>query len=501
VGSFEIVQDFALAYGNPAFYNPDHPYLPPGVPSDHHVPLSMVDGEAKRALQRDICDHPTVLEGRYDRLYNPTGEYPLITFCDGDGPNNGVYQPGLNDFPVEVALAVDYNRNGRRDYAEPVIAQATEYLIDVGVDGVADVDEPGYSPSNPDPNGDDYHWLDNPGGTELDFRYEDGEPYDDLGLDGVANTRDYGEANGRFDLNPNVEYTFTRSPRQLVEKVSDAQLERLHFWADAGIRDFLLSSQITNQFWGALKKRVPDANQFGDWSGLASVAHGGGTYDPARADLSVEKIGRHGYLHYGDPSVCPGIDAETGRGNHVGSAQEALDRISTSIAFASARFADGDYRALVGSIGDQGSPNGSLTDFVINERYESTALGRTQPYVVVLPPDYFTNTDAKYPVFYFLHGQGQKASDLAAVALLVLTPQMTSSDEAKQRARRSDWQKMILVFADGECQVGECHTGTFYLDHQGLDGQGVRHGEAFFELMRLVEGRFRTKVPGTMRTL
>ena len=51
----------------------------------------------------------------------------------------------------------------------------------------------------------------------------------------------------------------------------------------------------------------------------------------------------------------------------------------------------------------------------------------------------------------------------------------------------------IIVFADGECQPGECYTGTFYLDFVGVDGQGKKNGEAFFELMREIEKRYRTK--------
>lgn len=495
VGSLEIVQDFALAYGNPAFYNDQDPYLPPGVPREQRVGLELT-GEAKAQRRRTICSAPTILEGRHDRIYNPRGEFPVITYCDGDGPENGVYQPGQATFPVEVALAVDYNRNGRRDWAEPVIAQATETLFDTGVDGVADVDEPGYDPDlNPDPAGDNYHWLDNPRGSEGNLRHEDGEPLDDAGLDGVPETGDYGEGNGRFDLNPNVEYTFTRSPRRLIEALRPGQLERLHFWADAGIRDFLLSAQITNQFWGALLAREPDARLYTDWSELATVAHGGGRYDASRADLSARAIGRHAYLRYGDPAVCPGVDAVSGRGNHVGSAQEALDRIATALAFASARFEDGDRRAYSGGILDQGGPTGELSDFVKESTFDSAALGRAQPYVVILPPDYYLNPEARYPVFYFLHGQGQKASDLAAVALLALSPQMSSTDPERARAGKSDWQKMIVVFADGECQPGECHTGSFYLDHGGKDGGGVRHGEAFFELMRLVESQYRTKTP------
>src|SRR5687767_9882737 len=139
--SLAIVQDLAIAYGNPAFYNPDDPYLPPGVPLSHHVPLSLdaPGREADRAAVRSsICADPIVLPRFYDREYNPTGEHPVITFCDGNGPINGEYEPGVATFPMEVALAVDLNRNNRRDYGEPVIAQPFELWDDFGVDRLPD---------------------------------------------------------------------------------------------------------------------------------------------------------------------------------------------------------------------------------------------------------------------------------------------------------------------------------------------------------------------------
>lgn len=497
--SLQIVQDFAIAYGNPAFYNPESSYLPPGVPLSHHVPLALDEGgreEERRAARERICGDPIVLEGFYDGAYNPTGEHPVITFCDGNGATNGEYDPGTNTFPMEVALAVDYNRNGRRDYGEPVIAQPFESFEDVGADGVPNESEPGYdAATNRDPAGDDYHWLDNPSGTENNFRPDEGEPRRDDGLDDVPGTGDYGEGNGRYDRNPNIERAIGRSPRRRVEEMDDRMLERLHLYADAGIRDFLLSAQITNQFWGALMGRGVDTARYDDWAHLAEVAQGPGeSYDPRLADLSEQKLGRHAYLRYGDPSVCPGVDAETGRGNHVGSPKEALDRVMTAFAFASARLEGGDFAALDGSLAEQGSPNGTLDDFVRLESFESAVLGRTVPYVVMLPPDYYAGSK-RYPVMYFLHGQGQAVTDLAASALLILGPQMSSEDPMRTRARRADWQKMIIVLADGECRPGECHTGTFFVDHEGIGGERFAHGEAFLELMREIDGTLRTKPP------
>ena len=61
VESFQIVFDLALAYGNPAYYNAESKYLPPGVPSDHRVPLGLEakGKEAERAAKwADLCAHP-----------------------------------------------------------------------------------------------------------------------------------------------------------------------------------------------------------------------------------------------------------------------------------------------------------------------------------------------------------------------------------------------------------------------------------------------------------
>lgn len=496
-GSFEVVFDLALAFGNPAFWSETSRYLPPGVPSTYHVPLALSAPERRAerdALRRELCERPHVQEGFFDARYNPTGEYPVITFCDGNGPVNGEYEPGVRNIPFEVALAVDYNRNGRRDYAEPVISQALELLEDFGSDGLPSAEEPGYDPvTRPDPAGDDYDWLTNPLGTENNVRFDPGERFEDHGLDGVPMTGDHGENNGAYDLNPNLARAFELSPRKLLEAIPDRQLDRLHLWTDAGIRDFLYSAQITNHFWSGLLGRGRDLSLYTDWEGLrATTGPASGAYDPEQADLSAERIGRHAYLRYGDPSVCPDIDWENGRGNHVGPAWEVLNRLRTMFAFASARFEDGDFSLISGELSELGGPTGELADFVRVETYDSAVLGRPHPYVVVLPPDYHLHPEARYPVLFFLHGQGQKATDLAASALLFLSPMMTSKVPGKGR---SDWQKMIVVFADGECQPGECHTGTFYSDFTGIDGNGPKHGEAFFELMRAIEERYRTKRP------
>src|SRR5262249_33885290 len=146
------------------------------------------------------CDPKRALvfsSGYYDDEYNPDGSEQVISFCDGYQAPNGaspykdVYAPPPSGaaMPVSFAFAVDRNKNGIRDPGEPILRSGHEPYRDVGPDGVADADEPGYdAESTPDPNQDDYEPQINPTGAEGNHRHDDGEPYDDFGLDGVPDS-------------------------------------------------------------------------------------------------------------------------------------------------------------------------------------------------------------------------------------------------------------------------------------------------------------------------
>ena len=124
---------------------------------------------------------------------------------------------------------------------------ATERYADVGTDGCANVMEDGeggclsttQEPVKLDPNGDDFHWLDNPLGTELNDRWDPGEPYDDHGLDGVLDTNDVGESNGIFDTNGALVRAKASDVSDLITQLSDEALS-LDLY-DSGIRDPLHS--------------------------------------------------------------------------------------------------------------------------------------------------------------------------------------------------------------------------------------------------------------------
>lgn len=50
--------------------------------------------------------------------------------------------------------------------------------------------------------------------------------------------------------------------------------------------------------------------------------------------------------------------------------------------------------------------------------YDSAALGRTMPYTLLLPADYDTNTEQRYPVLYLLHGRNGDYTNWAQLTRL-----------------------------------------------------------------------------------
>jgi hypothetical protein len=487
----ESIADLTNIYGNTFYFNPDHNYLPPGVPASFHV--APQDKEAAA----DRCANPVVVENFINREYNPDGSYPAITFCDGTNARTGDYDPrdpGAQRYVMDFALALDMNRNGKRDWAEPLVWNNRERWLDLGPDGLASVDEPGYDPiTNPDPSRDDFDTLTNPEGAEGNLRHDEGELFDDFGIDGMPNTGDFGEGNGVYDVIPNLERAFERSPVRTFRAMSDAQVRRLDIWMDAGIRDFLNTAQNENALFHEIKKRMPDARDFNDFRNLPGIV---GNYLYLNADYSREAMGQVTYLRYGNPAICPSSDDVLGDGNHVG--PQVVDRLFTLFSFLSARMpAQGRDESIGGEISDMESPTGRLADFAFMTSYDSEVLGHVQEYGVMLPPDYFLPeaTETRYPVLYFFHGQGQDARGMSATGLALWGPMKESARADRFNANKTDLQRAIIIWVDGECPPGVCWTGNFYADFEGGPRQDRNYEQAFYELARHVEKTYRVKAP------
>ena len=483
------VRDMARALGNPAMYRPDHPYAPPGI-----------DPAFFTIEPQQRCANPIVLQDFYDREFNPTGASDVITFCDGGDSTAlgfGVFDPAQPQLdPVEITLAVDLNGNKVRDPGEPVIANSMEPFGDVGTDGIASKDEPGYdAATNPDPARDDYHYLRNPRGTEGNGDYEAGEPYEDVGLDGVDGTcqigegarcYDWGEGNGTWDLSPNVQRWYDSDFMVRLSKLTDAQRNHMAFWFDAGIRDFLNASVSSNQAIGQAmaKYELP----FGVYDGFATLT--GSTSETAYdfTEVPWAELPRHGFLRYGNPDASP-AEIMAGDGRHVGTPQQIINRATTAFAWLNQRWPEGDVSDTL-----------ALGVFKREETFTAPTTGRVSPYAVFLPPGYEDNPEARYPVVYFLHGYGQEPKDLIDLSA-VFANYMISDQPLATR-----FQKMIIVYVDGRCRpqvdgvpvdpTGDlCERGTFYMD--APLGGTARMETNLLELMDHIDATYRTKRPAS----
>lgn len=169
----KMLQDLAISFGNPVFFNPLSTYFPPGI------------NDANATV-------PTTLFNFFDEEFNPDGSLPVITYED----------PAPGDW-VEVLLAADLNGNLRRDLGEPVLRQFHEPFADVNGNGI----------------------------------FDPGEAFSDAGLDGVFGTGDFGEGDGLFTFNPHRENFMAEDPLSHVLNLPPAALQGLNLYLDAGTTD------------------------------------------------------------------------------------------------------------------------------------------------------------------------------------------------------------------------------------------------------------------------
>lgn len=499
-------RDLVRALGNWAYYNPRDPYLPPGVPAS-----TLLQAPAT------ACANPVVLKGSradamakpfYDGRYNPTGEFNVITFCDGSDVDGrpGVFDPAKPQLdPAQILLAVDLNGNGKRDLGEPVILQQGEPFRDVGLDGLANEKEPGYDPiKNPDPAGDDYHYLKNPGGTEGNWRYDAGEPYVDAGLDGVKGKGcdvvaggpgcfDYGEGNGKFDLNPGLTKWLEHDPHTLIEKLPLEQLMQRDIFYDAGLRDFFNAHVSTSSLFGALAARGLSTQLYGGFPALVGLGPTEESrFNPNTVDFA--KLGRRAFVRYGNPEISDDEAAKTGDGRHAGAVTQVIHRAMLLFSYLLSRWPDADT-----SLQPDDDPR-----LVPKKPVLKMKNGRESPYSLILPPGYFLpeNAGVRYPVIYIGHGYGMEPEGLGTQIGSLIHSYMSDPDP------KARLPKAVLVFVDGVCRPGgevpnaplpvegdQCEEGGFYTDHP----LGTYQGEALLdELDAYLRANYRLREPAEL---
>ncbi len=539
----QIFRDLALVFGNPNGDNltPGAENLPAGVrPDDPSVVgdrdddlcsvwVDPIEGDPGKELQDQLaaecpaqrCANPLTLEGYFDDEYNPDGSFPVITVCDGSEPDEArspwanTWRPEGNDYPLEVGLAVDVNGNGVRDELEPIIRAGHETWSDVGVDGLASVDEEGYdSGSNQDPEGDDYEPQYNPGGTERDHRYQVGEPYADCGLDGVCGTKqqpaggwrepgdgyDVGEGDGEFTAARGLQRMWDRDPTSVVRRqnvdlpggpLDDAALARLDVWTDGGLRDIFNFHVAAQHFAGSFLTRSRNVQYFSAFEQLPGQdPTQAGDVFPSRIpweDVSGVVLQRYGKI---DPVQR---DIDNGSGQHVGTVLEIASRLQTALYFIGSRWQDTGLRSLVEPTQTKPVEGGEPCEATGTCDFEFTdSRGRSGPFTVNFPPGYShaDQQDRRYPVIYLLHGYGQTPEDLGAAILFLSNWMNSPTDSTATRL-----PKAIVVYVDGRCRTddegtAECIRGQFYTDSPRAGG--VQAESWWLELMDHVDRSYRT---------
>ena len=507
-----LFRDLTFMFGNAnsdRTADPTEPNItPPGVPdTDRDRPASERCGSP---VIIPPYDGSTPSTGFFDDEYNPTGSYPVMTFCDGmevvvDGDrDHGIWDAeATHTTPIEVALAVDIDGDGRRDPGEPVIRQSWEPYRDCGMDLTCSVDEAGYDAvTNPDPAGDDYDYQYNPTGTEGNYLRDGeacgaGEEYDDLGFDGVAGTAqladggfDHGEGNGCWDITRGAARLFENGPKHLVLAASDDALRDTDVFADGGIRDLFLAATAANHSASAFAARGFALRYY---NAHASIHLDGRSLLPEEfvfTDIDWRKVGRRIVVRYGDPDASDARQ-QNGDGQHVGTNEEAVNRILSVLAWMSALWPDGDRRRVTDRICSAGAagcdnPNQILLDFT------APSTGRTGPASIILPPGYYDEryADYEYPVVYFLHGYGMEPSQLVDIGIIIWNYMISPAIPEANRL-----QKMIFVFPDGRCRGDECVKGTFYADAPESSPGAAQMETFMLELMQYMDENYRTREP------
>ncbi len=478
----QFFRDFGRMFGNSVMPTSAGGVLPHGVEASE---LTRSDAER--------CASPVTLMNYFDARYNPDGSLPVITFCDGEHPDGhaGRWDGGRGTYPIEVTLAVDVNRNGRRDAGEPVLMQPMEPYRDVGADGLPSTMEPGYNAStNPDPAGDDYDRQFNPGGLEGNYVRDEAEPYDDVGVDGMACPtgrtcpHDVGEGNGRFDMLPGARRFLDVNPRTHLVAATPAQLQRTEFWIDGGVRDLFLLGLVSNHFAGALAQRGRDVHYFNNFASLG--AERVSESDWPFTTLDWARMPGHVMLRYGS------VDANTtelvnGDGGHVGTAGQAANRFFGAFFWMAGRWPGGD-RALAPFSFNRDDAGRCANGYACTFDFRSDRAMRNGPVSVYLPPGYHdpANANVRYPVVFVLHGYGQDPSNLLPTGFLVGNYMVAPQNPSWQRP-----QKFIMVFPDGRCRTGDgCVRGTFYTDSPVGNAQMESY---FLDLYDFVDRTYRTK--------
>jgi len=397
----DMLQNLTISFGNPVYYNPLSTYYPPGITAEN-------------------ARTPTTLDGFIDDL-NPTGSLPVITYEDDD--------PG--DW-VEVLLALDSNRNGMRNFGEPVLRQFQEPFVDANGNGMFDL----------------------------------GETYYNWGLDGVSGTGDYGEGDGKFTYNPNHDNFFAEDPLKRAVNLPLTDLEKLNLYIDAGTEDEFQFNIHAENFVDTLQDRlgplsVRIENDFPE--NFPGISH----FDEKRVYV------RYPGGHVGFDEEDIGLSFKQAKQGIEGAIVVA-NRFTTLFSFVSDHFIGGDFGTDPYELYRYPSEIGVAY-------FNSPSLNRKMKFGIYLPPGYSRSSTNYYPVLYLLLGYNMSVDGMAnsgvkaALDAFILTGEM---------------QKMIIVIPDGlNYKSGSGHFFVNQIDQE----RGDKFKDYFFDLVTFIDTFYKTR--------
>jgi hypothetical protein len=549
--------DLSLAYGNFFTENPGSPVAPPGVdparirrfpadfctnptrvkrlynaeynPDGAYDAITFCDGEPNTWFCRgtrervDFCADPANVASPLpergelafaERFCASKGGAMMASKSTREGALAFLDLGGFRDpcrqatTPQGVLLAVDFNGNGRRDYGEPLVNNGRERFDDVGADGCANASEDGQGgclaapqPGRADPNRDDYDVDANPSGTEENWVWDEGEPFRDLGLDGVASTGDGGEGNGRYDESSGRQTLKAYDGRTNYRKLDAEGRRRFHVVADGGLRDIFNLGLMARHLFSAVKQALgaEAVGDYRDFTEIPGMKSRSGAFDPWTRRWG--QVPRSFVTLYGKAQPSDD-DRVAGEGDHVGTNEQALFRFATVFNW-------------VGSLWpslERPPVPAMLNGVQRSEWFVSKQLGAKWEYAIALPAGYQDpeNAGRRYPVVYMLHGYGMDPKSFSPAALVadanVANPNVALRPaiyvfpygrccfvdaQGRKDCRETDDEGRELSRQQGLSR--ECNSGTFWINRRGYTPDDVtRYGDAFFELMEHIDATYRT---------
>jgi hypothetical protein len=399
-----LLKDLMIAFGNPFLHHPD--------PARRYLAS---DSEPARLRADDEF-------GSFEVPSDPRG------FLDGgDANSDGLRQVGeLPDFPIDVLLlaggslarvapGVSGTEIGGREVAD----LNGDRVFDVGDGIVRNASEP---------------FRDRDGNGLFDPL--SGETFDDFGLDGVAGTGDFGEANGAFDEDPDRVRWAAEDPSRRLAMAAPEAVASQRIYLDVGTRDEFGFARHYDNLVAVLEAKGLDVDVREGFDGSCF------SVPEPRADRVLVRY-RGG--HVGIPNADEILD-DLDFGDICG-ALPIWQRLLGMIGFMEASFPGGVYGlrglALRGDFAVRDIAAPSLAE-------QPGDPAPVQRVAVYRPPAFLGNHNDVFPVVYFLGGYGQSPEDFARVADLL---------DLLITAGRI--QHMAFAFLPGRGGV----RGSFYVNH------------------------------------